>query len=67
MYLYVEFVDSWGAYNDSMMGFSTNNRRRIKKIKLTEDQIKELKPKYVGESGNQKIYEQINVLSIQED
>lgn len=67
MYLYVEFFDSWGAYNNAMMGFSTNNHRRIKKIKLTEEQIKELRPRKTSISRGEEMFETVSVLSIQED
>lgn len=69
MYIYVEFADTWNAYNDSMLGFSTSsaNRRRIKKIKLTEEQIKELQPQQVGTTGGKAVYEDMSVLCIQED
>lgn len=67
MYLYVEFADTWGAWHDQSMGFSAASRKRIKKIKLTEEQIKELEPRHIGDSGGKKIYESVNILSIQED
>lgn len=68
MFLYVEFADTWNAYMESSMGFNTTtSNRRIKKIKLTEEQIKELQPRKVGTSGDKDIYEVVSVLSIQED
>jgi hypothetical protein len=53
VYLYVAFDDTWGAWHDVNMGFSGcgTSYRRIKKIKLTEEQIKQLQPRQVGESG----------------
>jgi hypothetical protein len=67
MYLYVKFCDTWGAYNNMMYGIATNSKRRVKRIKLTDEQIKELQPRKVGMNGNQEMYEELFVLSIQEE
>lgn len=68
MYLYIEFFDSWGAYQDLQFGTSsTTSRKRIKKIKLTEDQIKEIKPLCTGNNRGEQKFETMNVLSIQKD
>lgn len=67
MYLYVEFADIHGAYGDAMLGFSTlTNRRRIKRIKLTEEQIKQLQPRKIKESADTKddLFEVVSVLCI---
>jgi hypothetical protein len=67
MYLYVKFDDPWNAYNDVMIGISAANRTRVKRIKLTEEQIKELIPKYVGNSGGNPLFESVTPISIQDD
>ena len=69
VYLYVAFDDTWGAWNDVNMGFSGcgTSYRRIKKIKMTEEQIKQLQPRQVGESGGKPLYENVSVLCIQEE
>jgi len=63
MYLYVEIVDTWSAWHEAQMGFATTSNRRIKKIKLTNEQIEELRPKKIGKD----IFEKVSVLCIQED
>jgi len=68
MYLYVEFADIWNAWNAAQMGFNTTtSSRRIKKIRLTDEQIAELQPKEVGTNGGVKVHEYVSVLCIQED
>lgn len=50
------------------MGFNaTASNRRIKRIKLTEEQIKELQPKKVSVSLGKDVFEKVSVLSVQED
>ena len=67
MYLYVEFADVWNAWQDAQMGFATSAHKRIKRIKLTDEQIKELQPRKVGKSGNTDMFEQVSVLCIQDE
>lgn len=67
-YLYVEFADTYNAYVEAQMGFNTStSRKRVKKIKLTDEQIKELQPQRTGVSGNDDVFEQVSVLCIQEE
>lgn len=67
MYLYVEFFNSYGAYEDSMMGVSSvSSHKRIEKIKLTPKQIEQLKPQLVRNDYGQDLFEQMNILCIQE-
>lgn len=43
MYLYVEFINTRSAYDESMMfdvGTINNSYKRVKRIKLTDEQIK---------------------------
>ena len=67
MYLYVEFANTYDAWVDAQMGFATSARRRIKRIKLTDEQIKELQPKRVYRNGDTEIYETVSVLCIQDE
>jgi cobalamin biosynthesis protein CbiD len=48
MYLYVEFFDSDAAYTAAQLGASTSCHKRIKKIKLTEEQVKQLQPRHTS-------------------
>lgn len=61
MYLYVEIINTKNAYEDLML-FDTktvsNRHKRVKRIKLTDEQIKELQT-----SINEDLY----LLSIQDD
>lgn len=66
-YLYVEFIDNWGCYICQHTGEDIPVTRRVAKIKLTEDQIKQLEPKIVGKSNNKNIYEDRRLICIQED
>ena len=68
MYLYIQFADTWGAYNDAMYGFSTaTNHRRVKRIKLTGEQVAELQPKCVGFNCGKKMFEDVSAICIQEE
>jgi hypothetical protein len=67
MYLYINFTDTWGAYNDTMLGLNQSNRIRVKRIKLTDEQIKELKPLKIGQSGDTEYFECVTPISIQEE
>jgi len=67
VYLYVEFANTYDAWADAQMGFATSAHKRIKRIKLTDEQIKELQPRKVGRSGNTDMFEQVSVLCIQEE
>ena len=68
MYLYVEFADTHSAWIEAQMGFGTvNSHRRIKKIKLTDEQVKELQPQKTGKNGDKPTYEAVSVLCIQGD
>jgi hypothetical protein len=68
MYLYVEMFDSWAAFNESNYGCSVpSGCRRIVKIKLTEEQIKQLEPRECGSNGNNIMYESVNPLCIQKE
>lgn len=61
MYLYVEFINTRSAYDESMMfdvGTINNSYKRVKRIKLTDEQIKELQ-----HANSESLY----LLSIQED
>jgi hypothetical protein len=66
-YLYVEFADIYNAWLDAQMGFTTASRKRIKKIKLTDEQVKELQPQITGTSGGEDMFEQVSVICIQEE
>jgi hypothetical protein len=63
MYLYVEFKDLSGHIIDNEIPV----HKRIKRIQLTDEQIKELTPNKVGSSCGKGIYETIVVLSLQEE
>jgi hypothetical protein len=66
--LYVEIVDSWGAFNDLQYGCSgTSSRKRVVKIELTPDQEKLIEPKECGSNCGNKMFETVNVLCIQDD
>ncbi len=68
MYLYVEFANTYSAYEEAQMGFSiSSSNKRIKKIKLTDEQIRELEPRETYRSGEFALYEKVSILSIQED
>ena len=67
MYLYVEFANTYAAWIDAEMGFATSSRKRIKRIKLTDEQIRELQPKEVYKNGDTEIYEMVSVLCIQDE
>jgi len=69
MYLYVEMIDMWESYQNCInLGEATPVHKRIVKVKLTEDQIKLLKPLQVGTgSYNAPMYEEYKLLCLQED
>lgn len=68
MFLYVAFDDTWNAWHCAQMGLDAPTaHRRIKKIRLTPEQIKELQPREVGKSGYDIQYEQVSVLCLQND
>ena len=68
MYLYVEFVNTRLAWEEAQMGFGISSNRRIKKIKLTEEQIKELEPRSTGlQAYGRETFETVNVICLQED
>ena len=67
MYLYVEFINSYVAWHNVQMGLPIGGVRRVKKIKLTEEQIKQLQPKQVGSSGGVPMFEDVSVISIQDE
>lgn len=64
MYLYVLFMDMSGMYEDLMYGLDGSDvkRKRVAKIKLTEDQIRQLQPRIVGDHK-----ENVSILSLQEE
>ncbi|MFC0903739.1 hypothetical protein ACFHWD_03425 [Clostridium sp. MT-14] len=66
-YLYVEFINNWDCYICQYTGEDIPVTRRIAKIKLTEEQIKQLEPKIVGTSNNKNIYEDRRLICIQEE
>lgn len=63
IYLYVEFADTNGAWIETQMGLPTSHNIRIKRIKLTEEQIKELQPRETGLNT----FETVNVICIQDN
>ena len=68
MYLYVEMFDGSTAFMEAQLGCSNpSNCRRIVRIKLTDDQIEQIKPRQTGNSGDTKFYESINPICIQND
>jgi hypothetical protein len=61
MYLYVEFVDTKSAYDELMMfdiSKVNNCYKRVKRIKLTDEQLKELQ-----HTNSESLY----LLSLQEE
>jgi len=66
MYLYVEMFNGSTAFMEAQLGCSnTSSCKRIVKIKLTDEQIKQIKPRQTGNNGNTKFYESINPICIQ--
>lgn len=66
MYLYVEMFDGWTAFHESQYGCSNpTGCRRIVKIKLTQGQIEQVKPRKTGKSGKMEMFESVNPVSIQ--
>lgn len=68
-YLYIEFINNWGKQISISMDIGTDFpiKRRIVKIKLTDEQIKQLEPKKIGRSKGNDIYEDMRILCIQEE
>ena len=68
MYLYVEMFNGWTAFNEVYYGCShPSNCRRIVKIKLTPEQVEQLKPRSCGSNGTTEMFESVNPLCLQED
>jgi len=66
--LYVEMIDNWSAMMRIEMGLKTVNHSRVVKIPLTDEQEILLQPRLVGtKEGNIPVFEEIRVISIQED
>ena len=68
MYMYVEMFDGCTAYQEVQIGSSNpSSCRRIVKIKLTDEQIAQIKPRKVDNAGKTEFFESVNVLCLQKD
>ena len=67
MYLYVEMFDGWTAFHEKEFGCSCpSGCRRIVKVELTEEQIKQILPRKIGNNGKTEMFETVNPICIQE-
>lgn len=66
MYLYIEMFDGWTAFHESQYGCSNpTGCRRVVRLKLTDEQIEQIKPRKTGNNGATEMFESVNPLSIQ--
>lgn len=67
MFLYIEMFDGWTAFHESQFGCSNpSGCRRVVKIKLTDEQIKQITPKKTGNNAGIDMFESVNPICIQE-
>jgi hypothetical protein len=68
MYLYVMFTSPGTAYDLAMAGIPNNNANaRLVRVKLTEEQIEQLRPRTDQTIGGKVFPETVEPISIQED
>ncbi len=68
MYLYAEMVDTHTMWYESHMGCrNLSSCKRIVKVKLTEEQIEQLKPRSFGYSEGKEQGESVNLICLQEE
>lgn len=69
MFLYVEMFDGITAFSINKVGCSCpSGCRRIVRLELTSEQIKQIKPRPCGQDDetNEMFFESVNPLSIQD-
>lgn len=66
-YLYVEFINNWDRITSKEMDSELDIpiKRRMVKIQLTPEQIKQLEPKIVGNNAERDIQEEVRLICIQ--
>jgi hypothetical protein len=68
MNLYVEMFDGWTAFHESELGCrNPTGCRRVVKLKLTDEQIEQIKPRKTGNNGPTLMYESVNPICFQAD